>query len=159
MSVAFAKHAAIAAAAGMALTAAAPASAAEPMQSVSVQYSHVAPASDFGQLTAEHHRRKHKRGHYHHADHYYGDRGYYDDDRRYYDEPIYRDTRIWRGRDGRYYCRKENGTTGLLIGAGVGGLIGNEVAGRGDKALGTLLGAVGGAILGREIDRSNSRCR
>ena len=46
-----------------------------------------------------------------------------------------------------------------MIGAGVGGLIGNEVAGRGDKTLGTLLGAVGGALLGREIDRSNSRCR
>ncbi|HEX5645042.1 MAG TPA: glycine zipper 2TM domain-containing protein, partial [Erythrobacter sp.] len=33
------------------------------------------------------------------------------------------------------------------------------VAGRGDQALGTLLGAVGGALLGREIDRGNSRCR
>ena len=41
----------------------------------------------------------------------------------------------------------------------MGGLAGNELAGRGDKALGTLLGAVGGAILGREIDLSNSRCR
>lgn len=104
------------------------------------------------------------------------DRGYdRDDDRRYerrydsghdrnyrsarYDERISRDTRIWRGRDGRYYCQRENGTTGLLIGAAVGGLIGHEVAGRGDRTLGAILGAAGGAILGRSIDRSNSRCR
>lgn len=88
------------------------------------------------------------------------DRGH---DRNYqsarYDERISRDTRIWRGRDGRYYCQRENGTTGLLIGAAVGGLIGNEVAGRGDRTLGAILGAAGGAILGRSIDRSNSRCR
>lgn len=109
--------------------------------------------------------RRYKRGRGH-------DRGYYrDDDRRYdrgndrnyrsarYDERVSRDTRIWRGRDGRYYCQRENGTTGLLIGAAVGGLIGNEVAGRGDRTLGAILGAAGGAILGRSIDRSNSRCR
>lgn len=77
----------------------------------------------------------------------------------YYGEPVYRDTRIWRGRDGNYYCRKEDGTTGLLIGAGVGALIGHEVAGRGDRTLGAILGAAGGAILGRAIDRSNTRCR
>ncbi len=80
-------------------------------------------------------------------------------DRHYYGEPVYRDTRVWRGRDGRYYCRKEDGTTGLLIGAAVGGLIGNEVAGHRDKTIGTLLGAVGGAFLGRAIDRSDARCR
>lgn len=78
----------------------------------------------------------------------------------YYDEPVYRTTRIWRGNDGRYYCRKQDGTTGLLIGAAVGGLIGSEVAGRGgDRTLGAILGAAGGAILGRSIDRSDSRCR
>lgn len=81
-------------------------------------------------------------------------------DRGYRGEPIYRDTRIWRGRDGRYYCRRKDGTTGLIIGAAVGGLIGNEVAGRrGDRTLGAILGAAGGAILGRSIDRSGSRCR
>ncbi|MDT0575332.1 glycine zipper 2TM domain-containing protein [Croceicoccus sp. F390] len=76
-----------------------------------------------------------------------------------YDEPVRRDTRVWRGRDNRYYCKKDNGTTGLLIGGAVGGVIGNEVAGRGDRTLGALLGAAGGALLGREIDRSGSRCR
>jgi hypothetical protein len=94
-------------------------------------------------------------------DHGWSDRRYRDGryERAYYGEPVYRNTNVWRGRDGRYYCRKENGTTGLLIGAAVGGLVGNEVAGRGDRTLGTVLGAVGGAFLGREIDRSNSRCR
>jgi hypothetical protein len=81
------------------------------------------------------------------------------DDRRYYEEPVYRDTRVWRGEDGRYYCRKKNGTTGLIIGGAAGALLGREIAGRGDRTLGAILGAAGGAILGREIDRGGSRCR
>src|SRR3546814_15887236 len=81
-------------------------------------------------------------------------------DRRHYarDERIDRDTRIWRDNNGRYRCKKDNGTTGLLIGGAVGGLAGPEIAGGGDKLLGTVLGAAGGALLGREIDRSKSRC-
>ena len=66
---------------------------------------------------------------------------------------------MWRDRDGRYRCKKDNGTTGLLIGGAVGGLAGNEIAGRGDKLLGTVLGAGAGALLGREIDRDKYRCR
>lgn len=81
----------------------------------------------------------------------YGSRDYYRGDR------VTRDTRVWRGNDGRYYCKRDNGTTGLLIGGAVGGLIGNEVAR--DRTLGAILGAAGGALLGREIDRGNSRCR
>lgn len=111
--------------------------------------------SALGDMTYEHKRKKWKHRHYD-DDHYYDRRGRYDD---YRGDRVYRDTRIWRGRDGRYYCRKENGTTGLLIGAGVGALAGNELAGRGDRTLGAILGAAGGAILGRAIDRSNSRCR
>lgn len=66
----------------------------------------------------------------------------------------------WRGRDGRYYCRRNDGTTGLLIGGAAGGLIGNSIAGRGgDRTLGTILGVAGGALLGREVDRGGSRCR
>lgn len=87
-----------------------------------------------------------------------GHRNHYDD-RGYRGEPVYAHTRIWRGHDGRYYCRKDNGTTGLLVGAAVGGVIGHEVAGYGDRTLGAILGAAGGAILGRAIDRSNTRCR
>ena len=67
--------------------------------------------------------------------------------------------RSWRGKDGRTYCRRKNGTTGLVIGAAVGGLAGNQIAGRGDKTVGTIIGAAGGALLGREIDKGKRRCR
>jgi hypothetical protein len=102
--------------------------------------------------------------HWHGSDRYYGrgyDRGYYRGNQRaYYGEPVYRNTRVWRGNDGRYYCRRSNGTTGLLIGGAAGALLGREVAGDyGDRTLGAILGAAGGALLGREIDRGGSRCR
>ena len=66
---------------------------------------------------------------------------------------------IWLGRDGRYHCRRENGTTGLIIGAAVGALAGNRLADRRHKTLGTIIGAAGGALLGRAIDRGDLRCR
>lgn len=43
--------------------------------------------------------------------------------------------RSWRGKDGRTYCRRRNGTTGLVI------------------------GAAGGALLGGKIDKGKRRCR
>jgi hypothetical protein len=67
--------------------------------------------------------------------------------------------RYWQGRDGRYYCKRSNGTTGLLIGAAGGALVGRAIDSRGDRATGTIVGAAAGALLGREIERSNSRCR
>ncbi len=79
--------------------------------------------------------------------------------RHYHDQRVSSDTRIWRDNDGRYRCKTANGTTGLLIGGAVGGLAGHEIAGGGDKLLGTVLGAAGGALLGREIDRDKYRCR
>jgi len=84
----------------------------------------------------------------------------YDRDGRYY-EPrrISRSDRIWRGRDGRYYCRRDNGTTGLIIGAAGGALIGRAIDTRGERATGTIVGAALGALLGREIDRGELRCR
>lgn len=152
MTLAIVKQAALAAATCLTLAMAAPAAAAQHLPPHAQGWSDYRADSIFDNLSAEHKRKKR-------YDDWDDDDRYYGRGDRYYGEPVYRDTRIWRGRDGRYYCRKENGTTGLLIGAGVGGLVGNEVAGRGDKALGTLLGAVGGALLGREIDRGNSRCR
>ncbi|MET0179452.1 MAG: glycine zipper 2TM domain-containing protein [Novosphingobium sp.] len=88
---------------------------------------------------------------------YYGQRQY--NQRAYYDEPVSRNTRVWRGDDNRYYCRKSNGTTGLIIGGAAGALLGRQIAGRGDNTLGTILGGLGGALLGREVDRGGSRCR
>ncbi|MGV2495783.1 glycine zipper 2TM domain-containing protein [Pelagerythrobacter aerophilus] len=84
----------------------------------------------------------------------------YDRYGRYY-EPrrITRSSYMWRGDDGRYYCRRDNGTTGLVIGAGVGALAGHEIAGRGDRTLGAILGGAVGAIIGREIDRGSLQCR
>jgi hypothetical protein len=86
--------------------------------------------------------------------------GYYD---RYgrYREPrrISRSDNVWRGRDGRYYCKRQNGTTGLIIGGAVGALLGREVDGGRNRTLGTILGAAGGGLLGREIDRGGLKCR
>ncbi|MET1754998.1 glycine zipper 2TM domain-containing protein [Novosphingobium sp. RD2P27] len=65
----------------------------------------------------------------------------------------------WRGNDNRYHCRKESGTTGLLLGGAAGALLGREIDGGRDRTIGTILGAAGGALLGREVDRSDSRCR
>lgn len=137
-----------AAASGLAFSV--PASAAAPAQGTTSNYS--APAAQvLGDMTYDHRKR------YRHR--HDGYRGYRDDRRGYYGDPVRADTRVWRGRDGRYYCRKDNGTTGLLIGGGVGALIGHEVAGRGDRTLGAILGGAAGALLGRTIDRSSSRCR
>ena len=67
--------------------------------------------------------------------------------------------RYWKGEDGRYHCRRSNGTTGLLVGAALGALLGRAVDTRGDRAVGTILGAAGGALVGREIERGRTRCR
>lgn len=71
--------------------------------------------------------------------------------------------REWRGKDGRTYCKKSNGTTGLIVGGVGGALLGRTIDTRGDRTVGTLGGAALGALAGREIDRSNSnnkrRCR
>lgn len=84
----------------------------------------------------------------------YDSRGRYAEPRR-----ISSDDRVWRGNDGRYYCKRNNGTTGLIIGAAGGALLGRTIDTRGDRTLGTVLGAVGGGLLGREIERSGGRCR
>ena len=67
--------------------------------------------------------------------------------------------RYWQGENGKTYCRKRNGTTGLLIGGVAGALIGRSIDTSGDRAVGTVLGAAGGALIGREIERSSARCR
>jgi hypothetical protein len=59
------------------------------------------------------------------------------------------DERVYRGSDGRYYCKRSDGTTGLVAGAIGGGVLGAVLGG---GTLGTLLGAGGGALLGKHLD-------
>lgn len=84
---------------------------------------------------------------------------YYRDDPRYAERRLGPNDRIYRGSDGRYYCRRPDGTTGLIIGGIAGGVLGNVIAPDGSETLGTILGALAGAAIGREIDRDNIRCR
>lgn len=104
-------------------------------------------------------------------------RGGYDDSRyddsnydaaRYYrDGPVYQervlasDDRVYRGSDNRYYCKRSDGTTGLIVGAVGGGVLGNVIAGGRSAGVGTILGAIAGGALGRSVDQNNSqvRCR
>ncbi|HWI86853.1 MAG TPA: glycine zipper 2TM domain-containing protein [Sphingomonas sp.] len=90
--------------------------------------------------------------------------GYYDASR-YYRPGSYRERRltrydrVYRGNDGRYYCRRSDGTTGLIVGGLLGGLLGNTLANGHSTTLATVLGASGGALIGKSIDRGNVRCR
>ncbi len=89
---------------------------------------------------------------------YYADR-YYRDGANYRPRALSRNDRVYRGRDGRFYCRRNDGTTGLIAGGAIGGLLGNVIAPGGSKTLGTLLGAAGGAAIGTSVDRNQVTCR
>jgi hypothetical protein len=89
---------------------------------------------------------------------YYAD-NFYRDGRYYQERRLTRNDRVYRGRDGRYYCRRNDGTTGLIVGGVAGGLFGNALSSGGNATLGTLLGAAAGAALGQSVDRGNVRCR
>lgn len=67
--------------------------------------------------------------------------------------------KIWKDSKGRYRCKRPDGTTGLIVGAAGGALLGRAIDTRGERATGTILGAAAGALLGREIERSQVRCR
>jgi hypothetical protein len=89
---------------------------------------------------------------------YYAE-NYYRDGRYYRPVRLTRNDRIYRGNDNRYYCRRSDGTTGLVIGAALGGVIGNSLDRGGSSILGTLLGAGAGAAIGSSIDRGQVTCR
>lgn len=82
-----------------------------------------------------------------------------EDRRRYRERRLSRNDRIYRGNDGRYYCRRDDGTTGLIVGGIAGGVLGNVIAPGGSETIGTLIGAGAGALIGREVDRGEARCR
>ena len=90
----------------------------------------------------------------------------YDAARYYREGPDYRERRlsssdeVYRGSDGRYYCKRSDGTTGLVVGAAAGGILGNIVDGGHNRVAGTLIGGALGALAGRSIDQnSDIRCR
>jgi hypothetical protein len=100
------------------------------------------------------------------------DKEHYRDDDRHYDRErdhgrerdhdrghgyvMTREDRIYRGDDGHYRCHRKDGTVGLVVGAAVGGIVGNKLTDGG--TLGTILGAGAGALLGKEIDGGGLRC-
>ena len=95
------------------------------------------------------------------------DEGDYDPARYYRTGPNYQERalspedRVYAGQDGRYYCRRSDGTTGLIVGAGAGGILGNVIDGGRSRTVGTLLGAAAGALAGRAIQQNQQqvRCR
>ena len=82
----------------------------------------------------------------------------YDSQGRYIEPRPVAANEVWQGRDGRYYCRRGNGTTGLVIGAAGGALLGRAIDGGRHRTAGTILGAAAGALIGREVQRS-MKCR
>lgn len=71
----------------------------------------------------------------------------------------YYNGKVWRDSNGRLRCKRPNGTTGLIVGAAGGALIGRAIDTRGERATGTILGAAAGALIGREVERGRYRCR
>ncbi|TPG13645.1 glycine zipper 2TM domain-containing protein [Sphingomonas oligophenolica] len=89
---------------------------------------------------------------------YYADR-YYTQNSRYGERRMANNDRVYVGQNGQYYCRRPDGTTGLIVGGIAGGALGALITSGGSQTLGTLLGAAGGAIAGRAIDRNNVKCK
>lgn len=66
--------------------------------------------------------------------------------------------KVWRDSAGRLRCKRPNGTTGLIVGAAGGALLGRAVDTHGERATGTIIGAAAGALVGRSIERSGYHC-
>lgn len=85
---------------------------------------------------------------------------YYRDDPRYSERRLTAQDEVYRGSDGRYYCKRSDGTTGLIVGAAGGAVLGNVIDGGRHRAAGTLIGGALGALAGRAIEQSSDiRCR
>ena len=74
-----------------------------------------------------------------------------------YDRPLTREDQVYRGSDGRYYCKRNNGTTGLVAGGLAGGTLGAILGGGG--LIGILIGGAAGSLLGKSVDKGEVRCR
>lgn len=89
---------------------------------------------------------------------YYAD-NYYRGGNNYQPRRLTANERIYRGQDNRYYCRRNDGTTGLIVGALGGGVLGNVIAPGGSKTLGSIIGGGLGAVLGSSIGKGNVTCQ
>src|SRR3546814_19791580 len=71
------------------------------------------------------------------------------------------DERVYAGEDGRYYCKRNDGTTGLIVGGAAGGILGNVIDGGHSRILGPLLGGAAGALAGRAVEQNQPQvvCR
>jgi len=72
--------------------------------------------------------------------------------------PAFAADRTYHGktRHYRHRCGGGNGAVGTIVGGVGGALIGNAVGG---GTLGTVAGGVGGGLLGRHLDKKNTRHR
>ncbi len=77
---------------------------------------------------------------------------------RYYDNGYNNPYRGQRYRSS-YYQQCDKGRGGAAIGAVAGGLAGHQIAGRGDRTIGTIIGAGVGALAGHAIDKADDPCR
>jgi uncharacterized protein YcfJ len=77
------------------------------------------------------------------------------DGRRHHERRLRREEYVYRDGDGRYYCRRSDGTTGLVVGGLAGAPLGETIGGETGAA---LLGAAGGAVLGNSIDSGKVHC-
>jgi hypothetical protein len=94
-------------------------------------------------------------------DNYNQGQRYYRGDNRGYNQRYdrrYANQRYRSQRYGNHYGQScSNGSAGTIIGAIAGGLLGREIAGRGDRTVGAIIGAGAGALAGRAIDRDDCR--
>lgn len=64
-----------------------------------------------------------------------------------------------RGYENYERCLKSSGLKGAAIGALIGGVAGNRIAGRGNRTGGSLLGAGVGGLLGVAAEKASNNCR
>ena len=84
---------------------------------------------------------------------------YYQANSRYQERPLGATDEVYRGSDGRYYCKRSDGTVGLVVGGVGGAALGNVIDGGHSRAAGTLIGGALGALIGQAVDRNSSDVR
>lgn len=68
------------------------------------------------------------------------------------------DDGYYRGRSHRDYRGKRcSGTTGTILGAAAGALLGRQIDKHGNRTTGTVVGGAAGAVIGRELGKSTCR--